>query len=291
MKEKMSKKKNITNLLVGILIGCVISTSVTVYGTTNFQTIQVLLNKVNLKVNGQPVQTDHILYNGTTYTPLRAVAEMLNKDVGWDADTNTASINDFGYVDSTQPINQGKSEFSFKEFSLVWYKIHSNLYELTGEVIDAVYCLNNDYTQVYVRFNPSLYIQGKTDVRVEGGIILLLALINGGYEVNNDNPYIDGTLRITDLRPYRTIGMSIKENIKYLSVKQKSYSYTYTYNNQSLVTPDTEKQSIEQDSVRFIKYKNEWLVNINDFLEYFGINNKVHIEYNDIASAFCYVIN
>ena len=49
---------------------------------------------VNLEVNGEKVEADNILYKGTTYVPLRAVAEMLGKEVGWDQDTRTASIND-----------------------------------------------------------------------------------------------------------------------------------------------------------------------------------------------------
>jgi len=56
--------------------------------------INVKFNSINLKVNGSPVQADNILYNDTTYVPLRAIAEMLDKDVGWDAATRTASIND-----------------------------------------------------------------------------------------------------------------------------------------------------------------------------------------------------
>jgi len=95
------KKSNIANLLVGILIGCVITTSSTVYGADTFQSIQVVFNKVNLSVNGQNVASDNILYNGTTYVPMRTIANMLGKDVGWDSTTNTASINDAGYVEKS----------------------------------------------------------------------------------------------------------------------------------------------------------------------------------------------
>ncbi len=56
--------------------------------------IEVLINSVNLTVNGNKVNAETILYNGTTYVPLRTTAEMLDKEVGWDQKTNTASIND-----------------------------------------------------------------------------------------------------------------------------------------------------------------------------------------------------
>jgi hypothetical protein len=58
------------------------------------RTITVIYNSVNLRVNGTLIKADNILYNGTTYVPLRAVADALNKDVGWEQSTMTASIND-----------------------------------------------------------------------------------------------------------------------------------------------------------------------------------------------------
>ncbi len=65
-----------------------------VFAASNVQSIEVALDSVNLKVNGQNVKASNILYNGTTYVPLRAVAEMLGKKVGWEGNTNTASIDD-----------------------------------------------------------------------------------------------------------------------------------------------------------------------------------------------------
>ena len=58
------------------------------------QTIEVSFNSVNITVNGKPVKVDNILFNGTTYAPIRAVAEMLGKEVGWIGQTRTATIND-----------------------------------------------------------------------------------------------------------------------------------------------------------------------------------------------------
>jgi len=76
-----------------------LSVMIIILGTVSFaaevqQQIKVVFNKVNVAVNGKKVNADNILYNGTTYVPLRAVAEILGKEVGWDEKTNTASIND-----------------------------------------------------------------------------------------------------------------------------------------------------------------------------------------------------
>lgn len=83
--------------LKGFIIGVILTTmlmSTVVFADGLQKTIGVVMNKVNITVNGDKVEGDNILYDGTTYVPLRAIAEMLEKEVGWDGDTNTASIDD-----------------------------------------------------------------------------------------------------------------------------------------------------------------------------------------------------
>jgi copper amine oxidase-like protein len=61
------------------------------------ESIEVYRNRVKLEVNGNAVGVDNFLYQGSTYIPLRAVSELLDKYVGWNTLTNTASINDSEY--------------------------------------------------------------------------------------------------------------------------------------------------------------------------------------------------
>ena len=62
-------------------------------------TVDVSLNSVRINVNGKEVNNDNIVYMGRTYVPLRAISEMLSKEVIWYADTNTADITDnYGVV-------------------------------------------------------------------------------------------------------------------------------------------------------------------------------------------------
>ena len=113
----------------GFIIGVVISTLLisTALGTSVKKTIEVVYNSVNITVNGKKVNADNILYNGTTYVPLRAVSEALGKEVGWDQNTKTASINDKDTIinkpvqPQTSAINEylvkddtGKALYSFK---------------------------------------------------------------------------------------------------------------------------------------------------------------------------------
>ncbi|WP_176717350.1 trypsin-like peptidase domain-containing protein [Vulcanibacillus modesticaldus] len=90
-------KREIKGFIFGFLFSSLlISNSVLAEGLT--KTIQVMFNSINIEVNGQKVAADNILYNGTTYVPLRAISEMLNKDVTWDGSTNTAGINDKNFI-------------------------------------------------------------------------------------------------------------------------------------------------------------------------------------------------
>jgi len=65
-----------------------------VYSVTNYQSIDVLFNNIKIQVNGKDVNQTNILYEGTTYVPLRAAAELLGKEVTWDGGTRIAGIND-----------------------------------------------------------------------------------------------------------------------------------------------------------------------------------------------------
>lgn len=87
-------KKELKGFILGLIVATLMMSMVFAGGVK--QAIDVVLNSVNLTVNGQKINADNILYNGTTYVPLRAVAEALGKNVSWDEKTNTASINDKG---------------------------------------------------------------------------------------------------------------------------------------------------------------------------------------------------
>lgn len=84
-------KRELKGFIVGVIITAILMSSVAFAAGAR---IDVVFNAVNISINGKKIAADNILYNGTTYVPLRAVADMFGKDVGWDQVTNTALIND-----------------------------------------------------------------------------------------------------------------------------------------------------------------------------------------------------
>ncbi len=84
-------KKNFKGVVIGIIIITFLFSSPALADSVT-KKIDVLINNITLMVNGKKVEADNILYNGTTYVPLRPIAEMLDKNLSWDANTKTAGI-------------------------------------------------------------------------------------------------------------------------------------------------------------------------------------------------------
>lgn len=84
-------KLNLKSFFAGILVTSLVGTGTIAFAESS-QTIQAIFGRVKLVVADKPVEQETLLYNGTTYVPLRAAAEILGKEVAWDGATNTAYI-------------------------------------------------------------------------------------------------------------------------------------------------------------------------------------------------------
>lgn len=82
-------------ILLGFII--VLASAFSVSSANLSESIEVYRNLVKLDVNNNRVNVDNFLYNGITYVPIRAIGEMLDKDVGWNSNTRIASIDDNKY--------------------------------------------------------------------------------------------------------------------------------------------------------------------------------------------------
>ncbi len=154
MKEKQEvSMKRIQGFLIGVFVTLVLMASI-----PNFAgAINVVLNSINLSLNGVDVAQINdqftldngkkvpysIIYDGTTYLPLKKMGQLLGKDILWDGNTRTVSINDLGYQDNTLPrvdfgVNDRLNPAGINEVQNTTFELYS------GETFD----LNTTLTEV-----------------------------------------------------------------------------------------------------------------------------------------------
>lgn len=100
----MKTKHQIKGIIIGLLIGVLISLSVFVTSASNGTVTleNVLMEGITIVIdNKEFTATDAngnivkpMIYNGTTYLPVRAVATAFEKAVSWDAETKTVYLGD-----------------------------------------------------------------------------------------------------------------------------------------------------------------------------------------------------
>ncbi len=61
-------------------------------GPTTTKTIKVEFDEVDVEVDGRDIDTDDIVYNGTTYLPLRQIATATGADIAYDSGSKTVNI-------------------------------------------------------------------------------------------------------------------------------------------------------------------------------------------------------
>jgi len=113
-------KKQLKTIILSSLV--TLCTSVAVFGSSLTTEIKAILSKeVNVKYQGEiQVMKDGagnvvypIMYNGTTYLPIRAVSNMLDIPVNWDASTKTVILG----TEKLEPKSVLKFESKTSEYS------------------------------------------------------------------------------------------------------------------------------------------------------------------------------
>lgn len=84
-------KRMLTLLLSAALVA---SLSVAAFGSSDTIMAELAYRDIKITLNGKEIETstDPFIMRGTTYLPVRAVANALGLDVTWDADTYTVIL-------------------------------------------------------------------------------------------------------------------------------------------------------------------------------------------------------
>ncbi|MBE7010860.1 MAG: hypothetical protein E7418_05150 [Ruminococcaceae bacterium] len=94
-------KKRLQGLVIGVLMGIIFTSGIAIAANTT-TLYDVIANGVKIVVDGQKLnptdangnKVEPIIYNGTTYLPVRAVANALGKAVYWDGPNYTVYLGD-----------------------------------------------------------------------------------------------------------------------------------------------------------------------------------------------------
>ena len=92
-------KKRLQGLLMGIIIGALLTSSF-VFAKQITTTAQLFYNDIKITLNGKNIEpkdangalVEPFAIDGTTYLPLRAIANALGLTVGWDGNTSTVIL-------------------------------------------------------------------------------------------------------------------------------------------------------------------------------------------------------
>lgn len=92
-------KKRLQGLIAGVLIGTMLTGGV-VFAKQISETAELFYNNIKISLNGQDIQpkdangnyVEPFIINGTTYLPVRAVANALGMKVDWNGNTNTVLL-------------------------------------------------------------------------------------------------------------------------------------------------------------------------------------------------------
>lgn len=94
----MFNKERVKGLVTGVLIGAIAAGTAGVFAYTDY--IEAVYNDIKIVVDGQQITptdgngkvVEPFISYGTTYLPVRAVANAFGKEVDWDGETNTVTL-------------------------------------------------------------------------------------------------------------------------------------------------------------------------------------------------------
>lgn len=152
------------DFIKGVAAGCALSAvlgGAAVFADAMSTQIEAVYNNIKLVVNGEKITpkdangntVEPFISGGTTYLPVRAIANALGQEVDWDGDTNTVYIGSKkmgSKIDmSTIKVYDGRSFFTGKDavFDLKQTKVTpDNRLAGTADRRASLFIINNEYT-------------------------------------------------------------------------------------------------------------------------------------------------
>jgi hypothetical protein len=98
--RKFGNVRGIKGFVLGMLVMALLMTGITVFANAVTRQITVTYGHINLEIDGEQVLprdvegniVEPFVYEGTTFLPVRAIADALGLDVDWDGATSTVIL-------------------------------------------------------------------------------------------------------------------------------------------------------------------------------------------------------
>lgn len=169
------KSKFILALVLMLVFSTVVFAARKVNITVTYDNIKVVVDgrEVQFGKDTKGNQIEPFIYNGTTYLPLRAVAEAIGKEVKWDQNTKTAFLGD-GTVDMgevNKPLTEIMKPFSTEKAEVISKDAFKTKFSLGGKEY------NNG-----ILFNSYTYKKGHANFNLEGKYTNLTGLLGADQE-------------------------------------------------------------------------------------------------------------
>lgn len=253
----MLRKKQVRFVLaLGLIIVMLFASISIAYGKQTEETIKVLYNNIRIIVDGTQIEpkdasgnaVEPFIYNGTTYLPVRAVANALGKEVTWDSKTSTVSLgnSEATYLDQMPYSNfqsTGKNNFivPFTNMEVQNVKFNRGLKyqirfdskdEKTNKIgLSSEYIINGKYKKLI----GTLGVEGSSDTNDNG---LQPTIINfyGDDKLLYSTPPISKGMSLLDLN-IDVSGVSILR-IETINEDEKENTY-YTWIGRDIIFGET----------------------------------------------------
>lgn len=209
--------KRLQGLVAGILIGGLLTSGVVLAANTT-TLYNVIANGIKIFIDGEKLNpkdangntVEPIIYNGTTYLPVRAIADAIGKPVYWDGPNYTV------YLGSGKPLlqptvtledldNIGDSNISFAEGDMLVDNYGNNysfaIYPWTTSTSTYQTLLNMKYSRfkctIYVPKGSSTDKTQKINIKADGKIIY------SSPEITKTSAPIDIDLNVTGCNDFK----------------------------------------------------------------------------------------
>lgn len=150
-------KKHIPSFAAGMLTMALVG-SLGIGALAASGSFTITVDPINVQVNGEVFQPKDATgadvpvfsYNGTTYAPLRALAEAYGLEVGYDAESNMATVVEAGEALPTEEsaTTTYTFDYSYEEFKELWSLDDSRVDASGGGVF--VRAINDEQTTLWL---------------------------------------------------------------------------------------------------------------------------------------------